>query len=128
MSNPPVPNPMAMAAAAAPLAVSTVAKPSSSEGKPPPASGENIPTAKLTSLQQQAPQKHIQAVSAGGTTAPISSAKSATPQQQALQQQIQAQLQSQLQSQLQAAAAKGKQANITQEMIQVIREATLSHD
>jgi hypothetical protein len=36
-----------------------------------------------------------------------------------LQQQIQAQLQAQLQQQLQAAAAKGKQANITPEMIQV---------
>lgn len=46
-------------------------------------------------------------------------AKPSTPQQQALQQQIQAQLQAQLQQQLQAAAAKGKQANITPEMIQV---------
>ena len=50
---------------------------------------------------------------------PAQAAKTATPQQQALQQQIQAQLQSQLQAQLQAAAAKGKQANITPEMIQV---------
>lgn len=46
-------------------------------------------------------------------------AAKATSQQAALQQQIQAQLQSQLQAQLQAAAAKGKQANITPEMIQV---------
>ena len=50
---------------------------------------------------------------------PASAAKPPTPQQQALQQQIQAQLQAQLQQQLQAAAAKGKQANITPEMIQV---------
>ena len=43
----------------------------------------------------------------------------ASGEQAALQQQIQAQLQQQLQSQLQAAAQKGKQANITPEMIQV---------
>jgi hypothetical protein len=48
-----------------------------------------------------------------------SAAKPPTPQRQALQQQIQSQLQAQLQQQLQAAAAKGKQANITPEMIQV---------
>ena len=53
------------------------------------------------------------------TPAAASAAKPPTPQQQALQQQIQAQLQAQLQQQLQAAAAKGKQANITPEMIQV---------
>jgi hypothetical protein len=51
--------------------------------------------------------------------AATTAAKPPTPQQQALQQQIQAQLQAQLQQQLQAAAAKGKQANITPEMIQV---------
>ena len=51
--------------------------------------------------------------------ASTAAAKPSTPQQQALQQQIQAQLQAQLQQQLQAAAAKGKQANITPEMIQV---------
>ncbi len=51
--------------------------------------------------------------------APGAEAKSPTPQQRALQQQIQAQLQSQLQAQLQAAAARGKQVNITPEMIQV---------
>ena len=45
--------------------------------------------------------------------------KPTNPQQRALQQQIQAQLQSQLQAQLQAAASRGKQANITPEMIQV---------
>lgn len=41
------------------------------------------------------------------------------PQQAALQQQIQKQLQAQLQTQLQAAAARGQQANITPEQIQV---------
>lgn len=51
--------------------------------------------------------------------APGAEAKSPSPQQRALQQQIQAQLQSQLQAQLQAAAARGKQVNITPEMIQV---------
>lgn len=51
--------------------------------------------------------------------APDAEAKSPTAQQRALQQQIQAQLQSQLQAQLQAAAARGKQVNITPEMIQV---------
>eukprot|EP00986_Skeletonema_menzelii_P019819 scaffold29272_cov154-Skeletonema_menzelii.AAC.2 len=55
--------------------------------------------------------------------AAASAAKPPTPQQQALQQQIQAQLQAQLQQQLQAAAAKGKQANITPEMIQAQAQA-----
>jgi len=41
------------------------------------------------------------------------------PSQAALQQQIQQQLQAQLQQQLQAAAARGQQANITPEQIQV---------
>lgn len=41
------------------------------------------------------------------------------PQATALQQQIQQQLQQQLQAQLQAAAARGQQANITPEQIQV---------
>jgi translation elongation factor EF-Ts len=50
--------------------------------------------------------------------APVAVAKP-TPQQRALQQQIQTQLQNQLQAQLQAAASRGKQANITPEMIQV---------
>jgi len=50
--------------------------------------------------------------------APVAAAKP-TPQQRALQQQIQTQLQNQLQAQLQAAASRGKQANITPEMIQV---------
>lgn len=44
------------------------------------------------------------------------------PSQAALQQQIQQQLQAQLQQQLQAAAARGQQANITPEQIQVRME------
>jgi hypothetical protein len=43
------------------------------------------------------------------------------PSQAALQQQVQQQLQAQLQQQLQAAAARGQQANITPEQIQVSR-------
>jgi len=67
-----------------------------------------------------APQSKPPPASAAGTPA---AAKVTTPQQQALQQQIQAQLQSQLQAQLQAAAARGKQANITPEMIQAQAQA-----
>lgn len=44
---------------------------------------------------------------------------SAATQKSQLQQQIQQQLQQQLQAQLQAAAARGQQANITPEQIQV---------
>jgi surface antigen len=55
---------------------------------------------------------------AEAAAAPVAAAKP-TPQQRALQQQIQTQLQNQLQAQLQAAASRGKQANITPEMIQV---------
>jgi hypothetical protein len=52
--------------------------------------------------------------------APVAKKPATTPQQKSqLQQQIQQQLQQQLQAQLQAAAARGQQANITPEQIQV---------
>ena len=58
-----------------------------------------------------------------GSLAPVSkkpnTAAAASSQKSQLQQQIQQQLQQQLQAQLQAAAARGQQANITPEQIQV---------
>mmetsp|Transcript_29565 Transcript_29565/g.62718 ORF Transcript_29565/g.62718 Transcript_29565/m.62718 type:complete len:448 (+) Transcript_29565:56-1399(+) len=100
MSNPPppVPNPMAAAAPAPPPSVR--------------------PTLVASTTPAAAPLSKPIAASGGAPAA-----KTTTPQQQALQQQIQAQLQSQLQAQLQAAAARGKQANITPEMIQAQAQA-----
>lgn len=93
MSNPPPVPNPMVAAASAPPSVASTTPAPAPVSKPPPAS----------------------------VAAPA--AKTTTPQQQALQQQIQAQLQSQLQAQLQAAAARGKQANITPEMIQAQAQA-----
>lgn len=53
--------------------------------------------------------------------APTAAPPAKKPSQAALQQQVQQQLQAQLQQQLQAAAARGQQANITPEQIQVSR-------
>jgi hypothetical protein len=57
---------------------------------------------------------------------PAKKANTTSPQQKSqLQQQIQQQLQAQLQAQLKAAAARGQQANITPEQIQVRRKTVI---
>lgn len=84
---------------------------------PPPPTMSNPP---VPNPMASGPTAPVHIASAGSQPAAADvDARSPTPQQRALQQQIQAQLQSQLQAQLQAAAARGKQVNITPEMIQV---------
>jgi len=93
----------------------SVPNPMAAPGPSPPPAAAPAPAAAAESK----PKPPAPSPAAATATA----AKPPTPQQQALQQQIQAQLQAQLQQQLQAAAAKGKQANITPEMIQAQAQA-----